>query len=230
MTINNVVINDPVPTGTSFVSASAGGRLENNIVRWNIGTLTPGQSRTVDVELRAAASGRICNRATATADRGLNAQAEACTEFQGVTALHLEVVDLDDPVEVNEQTRYVIVVRNQGSDPATNLQISAVAPKEMSIVRVIGPADHVKEGQKVTYKPITLPARGEARYEITILAQEPGDVRFRVQLTADQLKAGPVHEEESTNIYRDIPNRLPPMNGQPNPPPARLNPPPEPPR
>jgi len=32
----------------------------------------------------------------------------------------------------------------------------------------------------------------------------PGDVRFKIEMTADQLKAGgPVHEEESTRVYQD---------------------------
>jgi hypothetical protein len=43
------------------------------------------------------------------------------------------------------------------------------------------------------------------RYEIFVRALRTGDVRFKVEVTADQLKAGgPVHEEESTTIYTDI--------------------------
>ena len=38
-------------------------------------------------------------------------------------------------------------------------------------------------------------------------ALQPGDLRFRVEMTADQLTAGlPVIEEESTTVYRDIPS------------------------
>ena len=51
----------------------------------------------MDVVLRAQKIGRVCNRAAATADRGLTAQAEACTDFVGQSALLLEVVDTDDP-------------------------------------------------------------------------------------------------------------------------------------
>ncbi|EIM71685.1 hypothetical protein A3SI_20337, partial [Nitritalea halalkaliphila LW7] len=33
-----VVVTDPIPMGTTFVSADMGGMLENGIVTWNVGT------------------------------------------------------------------------------------------------------------------------------------------------------------------------------------------------
>jgi uncharacterized repeat protein (TIGR01451 family) len=43
----NVVISDPVPAGTTFVSATGGGTLVAGNVVWNIGTLNPGQTGSV---------------------------------------------------------------------------------------------------------------------------------------------------------------------------------------
>lgn len=205
--LNNVVVADPLPARTTFVSAGQGGRMANNQVQWSLGTLPAGASRTVDVTLRAQAAGRICNRAIVTAERGLTAQAEFCTNFIGVSALLLEVVDTDDPVEVGATTSYVILVRNQGTQAATNVKIEADVPNGMSIIRVTGPADHRKEGQRVTFNPLTLEPRAEARYLVYVKPHQPGQVRFKTILTADQLTAGPVTEEESTNVYADIPNR-----------------------
>ena len=64
------------------------------------------------------------------------------------------------------------------------------------------------EGRQVVFEPITLQPRDEKVYEVLVKALRPGDVRFRVDLTADQLTAGPVHREESTTIYN--PNIPPP--------------------
>src|SRR5207248_8965077 len=191
---------------TSFVSSSHNGRLEGNQVIWQIGRLAPGASSTVDVVLRAQKAVRICNRASATADRGPAAQAEACTEFVGESALLLEVVDTDDPVEVGGETSYVILVRNQGSVPATRVVIDARVPDAMAVARVAGPADHRKDGQRVVFEPVTLEAQNTARFVGYVKAVRPADVRFKVDLTADQLTSGPVHEEESTTIYLDIPS------------------------
>jgi uncharacterized repeat protein (TIGR01451 family) len=208
--LSNVAIFDPLPAETRFVSASAGGRLVGNEVQWLLGGLAPGANRTVDVVLRPQKAGQICNRATATADRGLTAQAEACTEFIGVSALLLEVVDTDDPVEVGADTSYVILVRNQGTADARDVRIVAQVPEQMDITRVTGPSDHRKEGQTIRFEPLNLPPQGQARYLVYVKAKAPGDVRFKVDMTAEPLKSGPVHEEESTTIYSDVPATQPP--------------------
>jgi uncharacterized repeat protein (TIGR01451 family) len=201
----NVVLSDPLPEQMQFIRAGDNGQLVGTEVRWTIGTLEPGATRTVDVVLRATAAGRICNRATATADRGLSAQAEACTEFAGVSGLLFEVVDTDDPVEVGGETAYIITVRNQGTAQMTNLRIVATVPDQLAVTRATGPSDHRKEGQKVVFDPLTLAAGAEVRYQIYVKALQPGDVRFKVDLSADQLPSGPLHEEESTTLYRDVP-------------------------
>jgi uncharacterized repeat protein (TIGR01451 family) len=201
---NNVTITDPVPAGATFVSASAGGRLVGEQVQWTVGTLAAGASRTVDVVLRARGQGRVCNRASATADRQLTAQAEACTDFLGVSALLVELIDTEDPVEVGSETSYIITVRNQGTAPVTNVKISATVPEQMAVTRAVGPADNRKQGKQLLYEPLTLAAGGEVKYRIYVKALRAGDVRFKVDVTADQLTSGPVHEEESTTLYADI--------------------------
>ena len=65
--------------------------------------------------------------------------------------------------------------------------------------------DNRRDGAKILFAPVTLRPAGEVRYEIAVRALRAGDVRFRVELTADQLTAGPVHQEESTTIYTDLP-------------------------
>lgn len=206
--LTQVTLTDPLPEQTTFVRASHGGRLVGHQVQWTLDALDPGASRTVEVVLQAQAAGRICNRATVTAERGLTAHSEFCTQFVGVSALLLEVVDSDDPVEVGSESRYIILVRNQGTEPATNVRIQTQVPDQMAIVRVTGPADHRKEEQRISFNPLTLAPRAEARYVIYVKAHQPGLIRFKASLTADQLTSGPVNEEESTNIYADIPARL----------------------
>jgi uncharacterized repeat protein (TIGR01451 family) len=204
--LTNVTIHDPLPAQTSFVDASSGGELAGNQVQWIVGTLVPGDSRTVEVRLRALAPGRICNQALVTADRGVTRQVEACTDFAGAPALSLEVADTEDPVEVGGQTSYKITVRNPGSNPVTRMQIVATVPEEMIVTRASGTADNHKDGQKIIYDPLTVPAGGEARFRVDVKAQRPGDVRFKVELTADQLTSGPVQQEESTTIFAMLPS------------------------
>jgi uncharacterized repeat protein (TIGR01451 family) len=57
----NVLVRDTLPAGTTFVSASNGGTLNNGVVTWNIGTVPAGTtnqtlSLTVNVNAQAGAS------------------------------------------------------------------------------------------------------------------------------------------------------------------------------
>ena len=45
--ISNLVLNEPIPLGTTFVSASGGGNLANNAVVWNLGVQPGGATGTV---------------------------------------------------------------------------------------------------------------------------------------------------------------------------------------
>jgi uncharacterized repeat protein (TIGR01451 family) len=206
--VTNLTITDPLPGKTTFVRASEGGQLVSNQVQWSLGALGPGESRTVEVALRAQAIGPISNQATAQADRGLMKQAAVDTDFVGEPALSLEVEDSEDPVAFGGATTYTITVRNPGTKPVTKVQIVAIVPAQMAVTRAAGAADHRRDGQKITYEPLTLQAGGEARYQIEVKALQAGDVRFKVELTADQLTAGPVVQEESTTIYATLPAGL----------------------
>ena len=68
-------------------------------------------------------------------------EAQAAT-FQGASALLVELVDTQDPVDVGAQTSYVITVKNQGMVPVTNIQVKALVPPEMRVMRARGPADN----------------------------------------------------------------------------------------
>jgi len=63
----NTVLVDTVPAGTQFVSASAGGKLANGKVTWQLGDLAPKGTKTVSVTVKATTQGYIRNTATATA-------------------------------------------------------------------------------------------------------------------------------------------------------------------
>lgn len=212
-TLTNVAIADLVPDKTTFVSASDDGQLTDGVVRWSVGTLAPGARKTVQMVLKASEIGEIVNRATASASGGVTAEAESRTLFEGGSGLTADIDDRDDPLEVGGQTVYTITVLNQGSAPAKQVVVTAIVPDQLEIKAVDGPSMSREEGQRVSFAPITVEPRTEAVYKITVLANKPGDVRFRVELTADleTLPSGlPVRREESTTIFDpQLPNTPP---------------------
>ena len=64
-----VVVSDPVPAGTTFVSAGAGCSLVAGVVRCNAGTLNPGQTVTFTFTVRAGSGTSIVNTATITGNQ-----------------------------------------------------------------------------------------------------------------------------------------------------------------
>jgi uncharacterized repeat protein (TIGR01451 family) len=202
----NVTVSNPLPSGTAFVQANEKGIVTDNQVQWSIGTLAAGAGAVFELVLRVSHAGIVCDRATAVAELAPTREAEVCTDFTGLPALSLEVEDLDDPIAVGATTAYIVVVRNPGTLAATNVRITATLPLQMELFQAIGPGPQRSMGQRISFDPVNIPAGGEARYRVEVQARRPGDVRFRVELTADQLTAGPVLQEESTTIYASLPS------------------------
>jgi len=83
VTARNVVLRDRLPGGMSFVRASRKSALRNGSVTFQLGTMRPGQRRTVTVVLIASVDvrGRRVNTATVSATRVATLAARAATVF-----------------------------------------------------------------------------------------------------------------------------------------------------
>jgi uncharacterized repeat protein (TIGR01451 family) len=217
----NLLVDFALAGKATFVQASDDGKHLEGKVAWVLGTLEPGASRSVVVALTSPVAGELCHKATALADKGAKAQAEFCTQFQGVSALLLEMVDTEDPIPVGGATSYPIMVRNTGTAPVTNLRLKAIIPDSLTLTRAKAAVNHnladALPGAKVlAFDPLpTLEPGAQADYIIFVQGAKPADARLRIVMTADQLEGGPVIEEESTRIYaEDQPtpaNPLPPI-------------------
>ncbi len=197
----DTVLEDPVPANTSFVSATAGGQMRRGKVTWNVGDLEPGASRTMSVNLKAEKIGTAVQRATANAYCAVAAVASAETAIRGISAILLEVIDVEDPIAVGSTETYVIKVTNQGSAAGTNISISCTLEEEMEYVSSTGPTEATARQNVITFRPLpTLGPKEEASWRVTARALGAGDVRFQVTMTSDQLER-PVSETEATNLY-----------------------------
>jgi uncharacterized repeat protein (TIGR01451 family) len=195
------VVTDTVPAGLTLVSVSEGGRAGGNQVVWNLGTLEPGASRTLALVCRGDRIGTYKNVVSATATC-TSATAEATTAIEGIPAILIEVVDLEDPIEVGKNETYRIEVTNQGTAVGTNIRVSCVLPAEQEYVTSTGPTQATVEGKKVTFAPLaTLAPKATAVFNVTVKATGVGDVRFAVEMISDQMTS-PVNETESTHQYK----------------------------
>ncbi len=199
VTLNRVAVEYRIPGGSTVLESRPAGAVATNVVRWTIQQLLPQETVSFTVQVRPMQAGTVEHAVTAIAGTTV-ARARATTQVLGATGLLLVVVDTDDPVLVGQDTRYHLIVRNQGSAAATNIRLRVVVPEEFAITRVQGPSDHQRDGQKLLFEPLHLPPNTDRIYRIYVRALKPGVVRLRVEMTADQLPAGPVRAEESTTI------------------------------
>ena len=204
---SNVSIIDQIPQGFKFVDASGGGRHDytTRTVSWFVGDLAPHQSREVNLAVMAVNIGEYKHAAVARAARGLQAEAEAETRVEGLPALLIELVDLDDPIEVGANERYEIRVTNTGSKTETNIQVVCTLPDKMEFwgAQGAGGLHHRVEGKEVVFETLPrLAPRADAIFRVSTRPTAPGDVRFKVRVKADSLSE-PVNKEESTNVFGD---------------------------
>lgn len=191
---------DMLPDGMTLLSASEGGRQAGKQVTWNVGALEPGASRNVSVKLQADRIGMMTNRVMAQAYCA-EASAEFTTEVAGIPAILLEVIDVDDPIEVGTNETYIITVTNQGSAIGTGIEIVCTLPAELEYVSGRGPTNPTVDGKRVAFAPLAqLAPQDTATYRLIVKGTGTGDVRFRVELTSDQMTS-PAMETESTHLY-----------------------------
>ncbi len=199
----NAVIEDTIPAGATFVRASDNAAVSGGSVRWALGDLAPGASKTVTITMSSSRAGEICNTARASAYCAEPVTARACTEFKGIPVILLEVVDAPDPIQVGETTTYTITATNQGFALDTNVLIICTIPADQEYVSSAGATTGTLRGNTLTFAPLPrLDAKQRATWTVTVRASGESSVRFGVSMNSDQLEGEPVRETEATNQYR----------------------------
>jgi len=197
----NTVMEETIPDGVTSVQATAGAKLAGSKLIWEFGTLDPGATRDVRISYIPTKAGILVNSASATAYCAAAVNASMRTSVTGISALLMEVVDVEDPVRVGSYATYVIRVENQGSATATNVRVAAVLEDNVRYISSAGSTAGAKEGQTVRFFPLgTLAPKATAAWRVVVEAATAGDVRFKVVMQADQLTR-PVEETESTHLY-----------------------------
>jgi len=138
----NVSVADVVPAGFKFLNATDGGRHDfaTRTVSWFVGEVGPGQTKEVKFEVVAVNPGEFHHKASAQAARGLKTDAELLSRVEGLSAILLEVVDTEDPIEVGGDTAYEIRITNTGSKTETDIKLVCTIPEKMEFKNAQGPA------------------------------------------------------------------------------------------
>lgn len=198
---NATMVEVPIPAGAQFASASEGGKASATSVVWNFGTLAANASKSFSVCFNPSGIGNVAASATAKAVCADAVAARSATEVEGIPAVLLEVIDVNDPVLVGETTTYVISVTNQGTKTDTNIRIACSIPAEAAYVSSSGATAGSANGGALTFAPLaSLAPKAKAEWRVVVKAGKEGDVRFGVEMDTDFLTKN-VSETEATRFY-----------------------------
>lgn len=197
----NTMVEDAVPAGTSFASATDGGALQGSTVVWNLGTLAPKASKKVSLTVTPTGLGTVTNTASAKATCAAPVSATCKTEVRGVPGVLLEVVDNPDPIVVGGTSTYTIRVTNQGQIDITNIKVKLECEDTASVVSNAGATAGTTAGRVVTFAPVArLASKGVVEWTVVLKAGKPDDHRLAVEMVCDQITR-PVNETESTTFF-----------------------------
>ncbi|MFW6061837.1 MAG: hypothetical protein ACOC93_03420 [Planctomycetota bacterium] len=197
----NTQLVDQVPNGANFLEASDGGSYAGGQVTWDLGTLQPGDSQEVSMSINPTDAGTLDNRAIARADCAEDKTAQLATAVRGIPAILVECIDLEDPVPVGTNTRYQIIVTNQGSAVSQGITLTAMLPEEMDYVSADGPTQAQPQNGQINFDRLEeLPPGETATWTVTARGTEVGEVLFEIEVASDRIEV-PVRETEATNIY-----------------------------
>jgi uncharacterized repeat protein (TIGR01451 family) len=197
----DMVVEDIIPEGMTAVKATAGAKLTDSKLIWELGTLAPNSSKTLRISYTPTKPGTLMNGATATAYCAEAVTASVKTVITGIPAVMLEVIDLEDPVRIGNRAAYMITVTNQGSATSTNIRIACILENNVQYISSAGATASSVVGDTVRFLPLSsLAPKDKAVWRVVVAAVRPGDVRFKVIMNSDELTR-PVEESEATHLY-----------------------------
>lgn len=158
----SVVVTDPVPTGMSHNS----GKSE---LTFDVGDLSPGQSKPLAVTFKANQRGKVCNVATANSSNAGKVSDDACTTIL-VPGLKVEKTGTKEQI-LGRNADYEIVVSNTGDTTLQNVTVSDTAPAETSIVTAPGAT---LAGNKATWTIASLAPGAKATQSVKLTSKTAG--------------------------------------------------------
>src|SRR5439155_377707 len=178
----DVAVQDDLPSGVTFLSASDGGSEAGGVATWpTVASLANGASLTRTVTVIAPASGTLLNIGSATSSTGDPdaSNNDGSASASRVTTTVTEGADLEvtksGPATVNAlgSITYTLVVTNNGPSPAIGVDVQDDLPSGVTFVSASGGG--TESGGVVTWPTVATLANGAGvTRTVTVIAPASG--------------------------------------------------------
>ncbi|MDA7950655.1 MAG: hypothetical protein MPJ24_04120 [Pirellulaceae bacterium] len=170
-----VVIEEEVPHGLAHQS---GRELE-----YEVGTLEPGQTKELELILKAERAGKIQNRLVARADADLLVES---TNNMEVIAPQLQLGTTGPSIRyLQRQATYEVTIANPGTATAKNIELVSHLPKGMKFISSNNQGEYDPATHSVYWSLVELPAKEQGTVEMTVLPTETGEQKIHTESKAD---------------------------------------------
>jgi uncharacterized repeat protein (TIGR01451 family) len=200
----NVQVAAMLPPEAKYVASTGNGRLDPALgkVTWSVGTLQPGAERLFDMQCSLTSPGENRTQFIAQGEGDLSAAATLNTHVEALADLKLEVRDPQGPIAVGDDTVYEVHVRNRGTKPAEEINLTVFFSEGLEATTVDGGPNEISVGQVVFRSLPTLGAGESAVFRVHARADKPGNHVFRAEVVC-QSPPIKLAAEESTHFYGD---------------------------
>jgi uncharacterized repeat protein (TIGR01451 family) len=208
--LTNVILRLQLPPEIQCRSASDKGQYSAQQAVWTVGTLLPNEQKTYQVTAAAMTlTPKAEVTATATADGVPEQSSIAPLEVLGSPAVRVEIASPTATAPLKNKIVYRVVVRNDGSLAARNVQVTGeMTPNVLRPRAATGPTIGRVAGDRVTFDALDrLEAKQSATFLIEVETGQLGDGRIKISVKTDAA-AQPVQIEEATQIIPAPPEKV----------------------
>jgi len=204
VTMSGVTLADVLPTGLPLLGASPSPDATTlPVVRWSLGDLSPGASRTVVITSTApATTGAITNTAVADARQSPMTLTVFSTQVISQGAILRVAKEASAPsVNVGEQLVYTLRYWNAGNQPATQVFLTDTLPSGITVTAASRLPTTPLSSPQAVWNLGTVDVGGQA--QIIITATVGGPARRQLHNVADiagQSGSYPDHAELDTAV------------------------------
>jgi len=189
-TAKDVVVYDTLPEGFKHDSGSG-------TLTFQVGDLAPDESKTITINVEAAARGAFVNKASAEASNAASVADEAPTV---VMYKEFKVYKRGDAEQfLSKNATYEIIVTNLGDVAISDMQVVDIAAPETQVVSAED-ADTVTDAKAVWTIPTLEPGASKV-FTVRITSRIPGTHTNRVKAIADDV----LRKAQAPTLWKGMP-------------------------
>jgi len=186
----DVVVYDQLPEGFKHDSGSGA-------LTFQVGDLAPGESKTITINVEAAARGEFVNKANAEASNADSVAAEAPTV---VMYKEFKVYKRGDAEQfLSKRATYEIIVTNLGDVVINDMQVVDIAAPETQVVSAED-ADTVTDAKAVWTIPTLAPGASKV-FAVQVTSRIAGTHSNRVKAIADDI----LRQAQAPTLWKGMP-------------------------